>query len=665
MSVLRYVIPKTPSKVERSKALYPTYSLFDDCGDSFVKNGITMTKRTNGYSRRYVPNGLIFSSTATTVNDSILNTYQTMFTVTIPAGTLHEGDSISITYGLSGSSTNYNHRISIASNPVFAGVHGTWIKNNATLGTTTLTITARDSDLLYLSFTNNVFLQNSNVAEMTNTLNDIVLTFATNFTGTTSGRTQTVGTVTRTYTPATTSVIADTTSYRLPDLHPFRNNSPWNIPLDHSILTWESPTDPMTSVARDKYAGLKVKSGTASVVHWANVYSDGAVPVHYIQDSDQEQTWLITTLNASPGMRQHMPSPFSFRRSGSRIFKFKCPVGPIPSGQSSDKAFALITQDKRYAIEVGAYSYNATTKVHSGMVYVIDLFGYGFSQKYTNGSKSFFTTTAATTNLSSDAYGFQAGFRAGGFPLLGGLIRGWELTAGTIDHMIQMQLANTQLRSTVFTVVSASGTTFVIKPRNSAVTEGDYTSIFPAGVTVRHNATNYTTTGTPTFDPVTNQTTITVTSTISTSSTILYRGFDGTIGFDTQYVWPAAERDGTANNTVGGYDLTIPMGQVFGIPNTVDLNTLGLTPEGLVVATAIQKYGAIVGDIAGNTFAYCQADGTLTTTQRANLVADATKIISQLVAITNYTPANVLATYNNVAITKPKPLLPLYNTGVS
>ena len=46
------------------------------------------------------------------------------------------------------------------------------------------------------------------------------------------------------------------------------------------------------------------------------------------------------------------------------------------------------------------------------------------------------------------------------------------------------------------------------------------------------------------------------------------------------------------------------MGAYFAIPPSVDLDTLGLTPQGRMVAEALRDYGAYVTDATGATVAF-------------------------------------------------------------
>jgi hypothetical protein len=55
------------------------------------------------------------------------------------------------------------------------------------------------------------------------------------------------------------------------------------------------------------------------------------------------------------------------------------------------------------------------------------------------------------------------------------------------------------------------------------------------------------------------------------------------------WVWPATVNDQAPASNCTGH---LPMGQLVAIPADVDLCQLGLSPAGLVVARALQDYGA-------------------------------------------------------------------------
>ena len=81
-----------------------------------------------------------------------------------------------------------------------------------------------------------------------------------------------------------------------------------------------------------------------------------------------------------------------------------------------------------------------------------------------------------------------------------------------------------------------------------------------------------------------------------------WSGYDAN-GYGTAkgYVWPATEQDwGSETNYKGN----VPMGAYFAIPPSVDINALGLSPQGKMVAQALQDYGAYVTDATGATVAF-------------------------------------------------------------
>jgi hypothetical protein len=64
-------------------------------------------------------------------------------------------------------------------------------------------------------------------------------------------------------------------------------------------------------------------------------------------------------------------------------------------------------------------------------------------------------------------------------------------------------------------------------------------------------------------------------------------------------VWPAAAFD-RSNHYAG----TLPMGSLLAIAPTTNLNTLGLSPQGLTIAKAAQDYGVYIVDSDNNGFTF-------------------------------------------------------------
>jgi hypothetical protein len=69
------------------------------------------------------------------------------------------------------------------------------------------------------------------------------------------------------------------------------------------------------------------------------------------------------------------------------------------------------------------------------------------------------------------------------------------------------------------------------------------------------------------------------------------------------WVWPATTNDQAPAANYTGH---LPMGQLAGIPPGVDLCQLGLSPAGLVVARALQDYGAYLVDSGGALVFYAE-----------------------------------------------------------
>jgi hypothetical protein len=68
-----------------------------------------------------------------------------------------------------------------------------------------------------------------------------------------------------------------------------------------------------------------------------------------------------------------------------------------------------------------------------------------------------------------------------------------------------------------------------------------------------------------------------------------------------EYWWPANASDGTSQDTNA-----IPQGARVQIDPSVDLTTLGLPPAGVIIARALQVYGAFLGDSCAGTAIYAQ-----------------------------------------------------------
>ena len=99
-------------------------------------------------------------------------------------------------------------------------------------------------------------------------------------------------------------------------------------------------------------------------------------------------------------------------------------------------------------------------------------------------------------------------------------------------------------------------------------------------------------------------------------------------------IWPATAQDG---NAVTAYSGHIPLGTLLAIPSSVDVTTLGLTPGGLVLAHALQDFGAYDVDSTGaGVPAALDADPSAETDPvLAQMRHDAATLVRRLRAVTN------------------------------
>ena len=457
-------------------------------------------------------------------------------------------------------------------------------------------------------------------------------------------------------------------SFRSPVNQPFQDNSIWNVPLPPTATYATNGSDAITdavtgfgqpgSPVGNDYGGL-----TASSYAFILGYTDGAISVWQMRESDP---WVEVTY----GRRQYTGAPWpfpvtdgNFSNPGSLMMKL--PRAQLPAGQTGDNISLLITPCKRYCVEVGRLTWNPVTGKHAstGAIAVIDLMGSGISTRNVN--------PLSSIDIDSGLPAFQECYRAAGVPVLGGLIRASDLAAGAIEHVVSMQMAFSQARASVFKVVTQSGNTFEIVPTRSEYTRLDYSSMFPSGTTVYHGGATYTLSADATWSAGTNRTTLTVSTTIATSNVILtLGGIAGSSGISNrQFVWPATTRDNASNSVSSNvlipnaYQGVVPMGSFLAIPLSVDLGTLGLSTGGLILATAMQKYGAVITDTASNTFGICQVDqaardGYFSLIQG---MADDRQIIrSNLRRVTNYGRDLVRNGIRDKTASRPLPMRSIY-----
>jgi hypothetical protein len=102
-------------------------------------------------------------------------------------------------------------------------------------------------------------------------------------------------------------------------------------------------------------------------------------------------------------------------------------------------------------------------------------------------------------------------------------------------------------------------------------------------------------------------------------------------------VWPATRED---RHGARSYRGGLPMGAFAAIPPDVDVEALGLSPEGLVVARALQRYGAYVVDAAAGSFVlYAEPGAPAEAISR--LRADVGRLRGHLRVVANNGPKSV------------------------
>lgn len=105
-----------------------------------------------------------------------------------------------------------------------------------------------------------------------------------------------------------------------------------------------------------------------------------------------------------------------------------------------------------------------------------------------------------------------------------------------------------------------------------------------------------------------------------------------------QKTWPATVTDMGGQNHYSGL---VPMGALVAIRPDVDLAKLGLSREGLALATAYQRFGGYVVDQATNTMTVAAVEKGCNREYLAPLHRDKTKLLPYLVRITNNGPDRI------------------------
>ncbi len=110
--------------------------------------------------------------------------------------------------------------------------------------------------------------------------------------------------------------------------------------------------------------------------------------------------------------------------------------------------------------------------------------------------------------------------------------------------------------------------------------------------------------------------------------------------WDTGTLFPTTHTD--YDGPRGEYTGIIPAGSTFGIPASVNLSSLGLSQGGLMLAQALQKYGAVWADSAGtNQFTIYSEPSTASNQLMQQMEADVRKLMPYLSVMSNQRASNV------------------------
>ncbi|MPQ56315.1 hypothetical protein [Duganella sp. FT27W] len=424
-------------------------------------------------------------------------------------------------------------------------------------------------------------------------------------------------------------------NYVDPAERPFNNESFWNIPLvryNGPPGNLQTASDPETAAMRSLPEGFEAWAGN-SVFFYKAKSTDPMQKWNYTSRSDPNNYWPFKSTDYYNGGSLWMNTP----------------VGITAASAGGDKNIGVITPDGRWYVEGINYIYNPDTKEHSvGNMTCHDLYGYGAVRVHER------------ENLGDS--GSSVGVRGAGVPLIGGLVRGWELTAGKIDHAIVLILDVSKLKSPKSRTVSqlinqrpvvvnggsgyrlgevlvlqggaatrkAEVTVTKVSPDSGAVLAvwPTNTGMYPAngsGDIVGASATKADSTSTGAGCTIS----VTMLAALSRSGS---------------RVWPATTVDGAYTE----YTNTIPMGSLWTIPPWVDVSSIFTykpalkSQEAMTLARAIQEYGAYVMDVseAGAMYmAVCAQD--VTTAQ-----------FNSLVGMENYVMHNMAAILNNLVMVR-------------
>lgn len=349
---------------------------------------------------------------------------------------------------------------------------------------------------------------------------------------------------------------------------PFAPDSIWNRPLPPTAVL-QTMSDPETSTfQRD-----------------CTFWGGDSVSLAYAGASDPMATWNYRSRGDLSGFW-----PFNNPNNWAGSVRVQTPVDIAAASAGGDRNVGLISADGRTYIEGWQYGFDAAKREHNVAVMTVhDLQGPGWPSLV--GRK--------------DIASLSTGIRAAGGPLLGGLLRGWEVAKMSIEHALAIILPVDKLKSLKTTAVGQrAGVQPTVVDGGSGYRLGQVLQLVggagrAAEMTVTQVGGNGavvevwpTCTGAYNPAPPATVQTRPLAGGAGQGCVVAVR-LNGPGNPENGRVWPATNVD----NTAGSYTGSIPMGSLWTLPPALDVATIGLTtPEAVACARAVQRYGAYVVD---------------------------------------------------------------------
>lgn len=519
---------------------------------------------------RYAPvNGqVITSSLAATATDSVAGD-QVIAEIELQPLSIRNSDSVTLTYRFNASpsfGSNGAAYIRFVNGGDMRKLHSAMSGNTFSGGTVTVSSANNTNGINASESSGSYFFTSGGSIRDLNLFAPIKIQLVTNFTQDSAGRSVT-GTLSATLNMTAPSPVGGAV-YVDPRNRPFHSNSFWNTPIATGAAL-QVAGDTETAQFRDRTGSQRMWRSESLRVFQTRP-TDPIVNIAYNSRASSTGYWPFKNPAGSGSVDVRFPPNVSVAASGG------------------DNNLAVYSPDGSLYYEFYKYDRNETTGQRSCSVLTIhDLYGHGWPISY---------------NRPNANLGFSTGIRAGGGPLLAGLVRKADFDRGYIDHALIGILSLNKAKKTAAASVNQTTNPVVVAGGSGYVVGEVLTIVGGTGraaeltvLTVNSGAVasvSVTNTGSYSVAP---------TGTLTTTSNKAGDGATFTVSTTTNNalscrVWPATNVDsGFAN-----YNGTVPIGSLWTIPPTVDVTTLGLSPEAVILARGIQQYGMYFMDTSDN-----------------------------------------------------------------